>query len=361
MFALQQPGAAEALELALLQDAQELGLRCQAHLADLVEEQHAAGGQLDLPGLGLLCAREGAALVAEELGLEQLLGERRAVQRDERAAFARGGLVDEARDDFLARAGLAADHDGRVGGGHLRRLLEHALPISRWPDDEHARLAMELGADTPHGVVDANATAWSAGGGAGSRQPFVRDRHGEVVGDPAGHRHVAPVVGVALLRPEREAKKFMSHSRRDAEDGAVAARDEPRGRIDPADHRQRLASEVADDEILRDRRPEHERLHGWKTGRGRLDADLPVPFEGRQRQSIVREHLVHNFGYLRKHRSDVEHVRDRAKQLEGSVEIGGKRSADAGIRFYSAEHFHPPLIERLSVGSSDRTTLDRVQ
>ena len=83
---LQHAGAAEALELALLQHAQELGLRRQAHLADLVEEQHAAGGQLDLARLGLLRAREGAALVAEELGLEQLLGERRAVQGDKRAA-----------------------------------------------------------------------------------------------------------------------------------------------------------------------------------------------------------------------------------------------------------------------------------
>ena len=49
----------------------------------------AAGGQLDLAGLGLLGAGERAALVAEELGLEQLLGERRAVQRDERAAASR--------------------------------------------------------------------------------------------------------------------------------------------------------------------------------------------------------------------------------------------------------------------------------
>ena len=80
----------------------------------------------------------------------------------------------------------------------------------------------------------------------------------------------------------------MSHSRRDAEDGAVPARDEPRGRIDPADQRQRLAGEVADDEVLREWRPEHQRLHGWKIGRRRLDADLPVSLDGHQRQSIVR-------------------------------------------------------------------------
>ena len=90
MFAFSEARAAEPLELALLQHAQELRLRGQAHLADLVEEQHAARRQLDLPGLGLLRAGERAALVAEQLRLEQLLGQRGAVQRDERPGLARG-------------------------------------------------------------------------------------------------------------------------------------------------------------------------------------------------------------------------------------------------------------------------------
>jgi hypothetical protein len=68
----------------LLQDAQEFGLRGEAHLADLVEEQHPACGQLDLTGLRLIRAGEGAALVPEELGFQQLLGERGAVQGDKR-------------------------------------------------------------------------------------------------------------------------------------------------------------------------------------------------------------------------------------------------------------------------------------
>ena len=47
---LDGPRPAEPLELALLEDAKELGLHRQAHLADLVEEEHAAGRLLDLPG-----------------------------------------------------------------------------------------------------------------------------------------------------------------------------------------------------------------------------------------------------------------------------------------------------------------------
>src|SRR6185436_6733031 len=48
---LDEPRAAEALELAFLQHAQELRLRGKAHLGHLVEEQHATRCQFDLPGL----------------------------------------------------------------------------------------------------------------------------------------------------------------------------------------------------------------------------------------------------------------------------------------------------------------------
>ena len=63
--------AADALELALLEDAEQLGLRVGRQLADLVEEDGAAVGQLeaaDAPGDG---AGEGAFLVAEQLALDQ--------------------------------------------------------------------------------------------------------------------------------------------------------------------------------------------------------------------------------------------------------------------------------------------------
>ena len=91
---VQHARAAEAHELALLEHAQQLGLHRRRHLADLVEEQHAAVGLLDAARLGGDRAGERAALVAEQLRLEQLVGQRRAVDGDERpvaAARARGG------------------------------------------------------------------------------------------------------------------------------------------------------------------------------------------------------------------------------------------------------------------------------
>jgi hypothetical protein len=55
------------LELALLQHAQQLGLRRRAHLADLVQEQHATRGHLDQTRLGRKRAGKRTPLVSEQL------------------------------------------------------------------------------------------------------------------------------------------------------------------------------------------------------------------------------------------------------------------------------------------------------
>jgi hypothetical protein len=74
--------------LALLQRAQQLGLQRERHLADLVEQQRAAVGRAKKPSLARR-AGERALLVAEQLALEQRLGDRRAVDRDERLVACR--------------------------------------------------------------------------------------------------------------------------------------------------------------------------------------------------------------------------------------------------------------------------------
>ena len=71
MRTLQRIGSviADALEHALLQHAQQLHLHRRAHVADLVEEQRAALGDLEAALAGGDGAGEGAPLVAEQLGL----------------------------------------------------------------------------------------------------------------------------------------------------------------------------------------------------------------------------------------------------------------------------------------------------
>ena len=82
---VQRLRAADALEPPLLERAQNLGLQRERQVADFVEEQRAVMRELELAGLARHGAGKGALLVAEELGLEQVVGNRRAVDRDERA------------------------------------------------------------------------------------------------------------------------------------------------------------------------------------------------------------------------------------------------------------------------------------
>ena len=116
-------GAAEPLELALLQHAQQLHLDARIHVGDLVEEQRAAVGQLEPPLLARHGAGERALLVAEELRLDQRVGQRRAAHLHERLRRAQRVVVDGVRNQFLAGARLAANHDRRVRARDLGDLL----------------------------------------------------------------------------------------------------------------------------------------------------------------------------------------------------------------------------------------------
>jgi hypothetical protein len=100
---------AEALERALLQDAQQLHLRLDRHVVDVVEEQDTPVGPFEPPLFQRARVRERALLVAEDLVLEQRLRKTGAAQHDERRGGAGRELVDQLRDQLLARAGLAGD------------------------------------------------------------------------------------------------------------------------------------------------------------------------------------------------------------------------------------------------------------
>ena len=90
---LNGPAVAQAIEFPLLQHAQKFGLQHERHLADLVQQQGPPVGQLELAGIARQRPGEGAAHVAEQLGLQQVLGDRGAVDGHEglapRASFPR--------------------------------------------------------------------------------------------------------------------------------------------------------------------------------------------------------------------------------------------------------------------------------
>jgi len=118
---------AQPLQGLLLQYAQQLDLLRQRHAFDLVEEQRAAGGMLDAADALALGAGEGAALMAEQLALEDGFRDRRAVQRHKRPADARAEVMQAARDLFLAAAGLATDQHVDVGPGQLQHLASQVI------------------------------------------------------------------------------------------------------------------------------------------------------------------------------------------------------------------------------------------
>src|SRR6185295_15002032 len=123
---------AEPLDLTELEEAQQLGLRLDGDLADLVEEERAAMGRRQPAGAVALGVGEGPGDVAEELGLEQRPGQGGAVYGDERSAAPRAVDVQRPGDQLLAGAGLAEHEDGSVRARHLGHDLE---------DLDHSRIA----------------------------------------------------------------------------------------------------------------------------------------------------------------------------------------------------------------------------
>jgi hypothetical protein len=118
--------ASDALDLLFLEHAQQLGLHDRGHIANFVEEQRAAMGLLELAEMARDGAGEGAFLVAEELGFDQLAGDGRAVQRDKWTVAARAAVVQRAGDQFFAGAGFAQDGDAGFAGSHAIDLRHHA-------------------------------------------------------------------------------------------------------------------------------------------------------------------------------------------------------------------------------------------
>ena len=135
---------ADALHLALLQHAQHLGLRAQAHVPDLVQEDGALVRQLELPDLLLGGPRERALLVPEQLALDELLGDGRAVDLHEGLVAPQAVAVDGPRDQLLAHPALARDEHGGVGGGGAPHRVPHLLQGRALPLHPVALVEAEL-------------------------------------------------------------------------------------------------------------------------------------------------------------------------------------------------------------------------
>ena len=138
---------ADTLDGAFLKEAQQLDLEGQRDVAHFVEEQRTAMRTLDLALCGLDRAGEGALLVAEQLAFEQVLGDRRAIYRDERPVGAVARLVQALGEQFLARPARAEQHHRDRGARHPLDGARHLHHLGRAGDQaaEHGLLGTGRG------------------------------------------------------------------------------------------------------------------------------------------------------------------------------------------------------------------------
>ena len=105
------------------------------------------GLALSLKSAAVLRRRTGerALLVAEEQGFDQLRGDRSAVDDHHRSPLPRALLMDEAREELLARACLAEEDDRQLRRSDARRDVEDGAQL-RPPDHRTLRRAQLGGA-----------------------------------------------------------------------------------------------------------------------------------------------------------------------------------------------------------------------
>src|SRR5438132_5018673 len=121
-----RPVAAYALDPTFFDRAQNLRLHAEGHIADLVQEQGAATGQLEASDPRADGPGAGAALVAKQLGFEETLRDGGAGHRDQGAALARAPAMNRLRQELLARAALALDQHREVRRRPAPRHLQGA-------------------------------------------------------------------------------------------------------------------------------------------------------------------------------------------------------------------------------------------
>ena len=100
---------AKPAHLAVFEHFQNLGLHGGLKVADLVEEQGTAAGGLDQPELALPGVGERAALMAEQLVLDEVGRQRGAVQLDEWPRSPSAATMQCLGHQLLAGAGLPDD------------------------------------------------------------------------------------------------------------------------------------------------------------------------------------------------------------------------------------------------------------
>src|SRR5450759_3953857 len=133
-------GAADVAEGRGIQHAEELHLRRQTHLADLVEKQRPAVRHFEEARLRAIGPGERAALVPEQLALQQVFLQRGALDDDERTLAPCAARVQQLGDHLLAGAGLAENQHRRIRGRDPLNQRQQPPELRALPDEFGAQV-----------------------------------------------------------------------------------------------------------------------------------------------------------------------------------------------------------------------------
>ncbi len=117
--------ASNPLERAVLDRTQDFLLHGKRGRGDLVKEQGAAVRRLEPSGAAANSAGESTGLMPEQLGIQQRLRQRRAVELDEGAIPAGREIGKTVGNQLLAGAALADDQDRAIERGKARHMSQH--------------------------------------------------------------------------------------------------------------------------------------------------------------------------------------------------------------------------------------------
>src|SRR5262249_27364022 len=119
------PIPADPFELAFLKNSQQRHLRLRWQFSDFVQENGSAVRRFKAARAPLQRSSEGALLMSKKFGGNQRGWNRGAVHPNESAIGALGAIMNRARNQLLASAGLALDQNRGIGGSDSRHLLQY--------------------------------------------------------------------------------------------------------------------------------------------------------------------------------------------------------------------------------------------
>src|SRR5262245_20884559 len=131
---------ADFAQFTILQNGEQLGLHAARQFTDLIEEKGATIGLLEQATMRLQRTGEGTSHMTKELGLEERLGDTRAIHSHVRAAGTVAGIMDGARQDALARPRFPGEQHSRVDGGSPPAKRAHGLGLLTRAEDSIERI-----------------------------------------------------------------------------------------------------------------------------------------------------------------------------------------------------------------------------